>query len=173
LRLPPRFFSRSSVCIMLTNLRRLPERATVSPADSGRHVPDIAGAASGSRFSASTFSALCDRLLGTDAGARLHEATDYPERSCYYYASGARVPPVNFILKLFTDEFYGPLFFDALMSDCGAKWWREREQARDVGQDIIRKFSQSPRVDERPLLTQQHKEGRSSRGFTRGGTYGR
>jgi hypothetical protein len=161
------------VFIMLTNLRVASNHATVSPADSGRNVPDIGTAGCGSRFSASTFSALCDRLLGTDAGARLHEATDYPERSCYYYASGQRVPPVNFILKLFTDEFYGPLFFDALMSDCGAKWWREREQAREAVSDIIQKFRNPPRPNERPLLTQQHKEGRSSRGFARGGTHGR
>jgi hypothetical protein len=126
---------------MLTNLRRLPTRATPVSAASVSIVPDISPAASGTRqFSATTFAELCDRLCGMDAGNRLHEATGYPVRSCYYYASGERVPPVHFILKLFSDEFYGPLFFDALMKDNDANWWRERAEARDMGEDILSKM---------------------------------
>jgi hypothetical protein len=121
---------------MSNNIRRLPERATPTCAENGRTVANINGAASGTRFTATTFSVLCDKVLGTDAGGRLHEATGYPERSCYYYASGERVAPVHFILTLFADEFYGPQFFDALMETNDSNWWAKRERHRRMGETI-------------------------------------
>jgi hypothetical protein len=123
------------VALMSMNVARLPTRATVSPAAVGTMSSDIPTAGCGTRFTATTFSAMCREVLGTDAGARLQEATGYPERSCYYYASGERVPPVHFILKLFM-SVYGEQFFVALMEGNQAKWWQVRERHRRMGATI-------------------------------------
>lgn len=75
-------------------------------------------------------------LLGKDAGLHLHYITGYPERSCYYYASGERAAPADFLRKLFRSP-QGEPFLLAFMQDCDADWWREHERARRVGLQVI------------------------------------
>lgn len=83
------------------------------------------------------FGELARGLLGKDAGLHLHCITGYPERTCYYYASGARKPPAYFLRALLRSE-QGASFLAALMSDCDAKWWREHQRASAAADKLAR-----------------------------------
>lgn len=74
-------------------------------------------------------------LLGKDAGLHLHYITGYPERSCYYYASGERAPPAHFLRVLFHSP-QGEPFFLAFMEGCRAEWWSDHKRARRITQAI-------------------------------------
>jgi hypothetical protein len=74
------------------------------------------------RFS---FGDVARQVLGADAGKKLHRLTDYPERSCYRYASGESEPPFHFFRLLLNSE-RGEAFFDAFMEGNTAHWWSEK-----------------------------------------------
>jgi hypothetical protein len=71
-------------------------------------------------------------LLPPDAGLHLHYITDYPERTCYRYASGEREAPGDFLRALFHSQ-HGEPFFMAFMEGCEADWWREFLRHRRMG----------------------------------------
>ena|SRR5690348_6274144 len=70
-------------------------------------------------------------LLGKDAGYALHLITGFPERTCYYYASGERKPPAFFLCKLLRSDQGAP-FFASIMDGSQAQWWRDLQQAREL-----------------------------------------
>lgn len=93
------------------------------------------------------FSNAAQSLLGKDAGLHLHRITGYPERSCYYYASGERAPPVDFLRKLFHSA-QGEPFFLAFMSGCDARWWREHQGVRRSADTLAGKLARIVEITE-------------------------
>ena len=73
------------------------------------------------------FPAASRTILGKDAGLHLHYATGYPERSCYYYASGERAMPAHFLRKLIHSD-HGEPFFHAFMEGSTAPWWIDMQR---------------------------------------------
>jgi hypothetical protein len=108
-------------------------RARNSSPKNGRPLPDIG--TNSSPKTGTEFSALCKTHLGKSAGDQLNELTGYPRSTCYRYADGSTVPVLDFMAQLFDSEA-GEEFFDWLMRDCKARWWRERERAREAGERL-------------------------------------
>jgi hypothetical protein len=102
---------------MLNNIRRLPERATkTTPKNYVSYRTLKTG---------NSFAVMCRDVLGKDAGYQLARLTGYPESTCYRYAHGDTVPPIDFLARLFNTEVGEP-FFEWLMADVDARWWGRR-----------------------------------------------
>ena len=81
------------------------------------------------------FKRACDTLLGKDAGFALHTITGFPERTCYYYASGDRKPPEFFLRTLFSKP-EGEPFWKAFNEECAPPCWPEYQRALRVAEAI-------------------------------------
>lgn len=86
-------------------------------------VPDTTCAQLGSE----SFAAVCEQILGKDAGLHLHLITGLPQRSCYHYASGDRKPPLEFI-QLLIHSPQGQPFHEWFMAGCKADWWLDHQR---------------------------------------------
>lgn len=86
------------------------------------------------------FGELARGLLGKDAGLHLHCITGFPERTCYYYASGERKPPAYFLRSLLRSNQGAP-FLAALMQGCDAAWWVEHQRAKSAADKVRRAAS--------------------------------
>lgn len=83
------------------------------------------------------FGEMARGLLGKDAGLHLHYITGFPERTCYYYASGERKPPAYFLRALLRSE-QGASFLRALMDGCTAPWWLDHQRAASAADKVKR-----------------------------------
>lgn len=81
------------------------------------------------------------RMLGKDAGLALSVITGFPERTCYYYASGDRKPPAYFLRAILRSE-QGEPFLRAVMDGCDQEWWRDFVAAADIGRTALAKAKQ-------------------------------
>jgi hypothetical protein len=72
------------------------------------------------------FSQACRQILGkdVDVGLVLHYLTECNERTGYRYASGDRVPRIDFMLNLFNSTC-GEAFFRCFTAHIHADWWEE------------------------------------------------
>ncbi len=116
------------------DIQRLDSLATNPGPINGRPVSDI-----GTKTSLKTgtsFSEMCKSALGKSAGDQLSVLTGYPRSTCYRYADGQTVPPIDFLARLFASDV-GQEFFLWLMWDCDAQWWTEMRHAADVGRKVL------------------------------------
>jgi hypothetical protein len=102
---------------MSMTVTRLPTRA--------RNIPPKNSVQKRTLKTGDSFAAMCRDVLGKDAGYQLSRLTGYPESTCYRYAAGQTVPPIDFIARLFNTEVGEP-FFEWFVQDIDAKWWTQK-----------------------------------------------
>jgi hypothetical protein len=68
-------------------------------------------------------------LLDKDAGFALHIITGFPERTCYYYASGERKTTGHFVRSLLRSD-QGWQWLNVIMDGATAAWWLEAKSAK-------------------------------------------
>lgn len=89
------------------------------------------------------FSRCCKALFAIKPGLALHLATRAGESTCYRYASGERVPPLEFFRRL-VHGAQGRTWLYALMEGCAEPWWQEMKDAMEI-QDAVKRAQEEQR----------------------------